>query len=85
MYVLIGLHLLMIFDSLICSWANGVASSTFNFYAGISREEFPPEVPKWKWLEKTLEGVRSGVITPETIKDDLINGVLKVRTVLLSP
>lgn len=72
----------MIIDSLICSWANGVASRTYNFYAGMSREEFPPEAPKWKWLEKTLEGVRTGVITPETIRDDLINGVLKVRTVL---
>lgn len=74
----------MIIDSLICSWANGVASRTYNFYASMSREEFPPEAPKWKWLEKTLEGVRTGVITPETIRDDLINGVLKVRIVLPS-
>ncbi|XP_062012002.1 uncharacterized protein LOC133728597 [Rosa rugosa] len=59
------------------SWANRLAEGKYRLWLGIAATKYPPDAPKLKWLEPKLEGVRTGVITPETIRDDLVNAVLE--------
>lgn len=59
-----------------------MAEGQYRSWLRLATTEFPPDKPKLEWLEPKLEGVRTGVITPETIRDDLVNAFLEVRSML---
>ena len=60
-----------------------MAEGNYRMLVGIAAT-IPPDAPKLEWLEPKLEGVRTGAVTPKTIRDDLYNSVLEVRSILLN-
>ena len=63
-----------------CSWANKVAKSHYKYYMMVL-EETNIEVVKCQCKVKMLEGLRTGAITRNTLRDSYVKDILKVREI----